>query len=681
MPISPPAVDGAPSLEALHSAHALFGRFGLVLDLSQLAPDLTAALGEYFAHSTASLLAYDEHGWTTVTAAGPGTADHQVPSFWPAGYGQFLQAIERGERATASPEADDPFVHEAAPLLGGTPGSGLPLIAGDTLVGALLLLSPLPDTALHVDSICSTAAILLDNARRHTETVRALHRRVSELDILSRIDRELSERLNLEHVLALTLDWAVRYTAAHAAFVALYDPDTDALQLEAQLGYRSSDELAARLARAEHSAALHAARAGQAQIIDDLNAGAAAAPLLSHARAQLAVPVRHESEVIAVLGIESRRQGSLTAEHARFAEQLGLRAGVALENARLFAETEAEREKLARILASIGDVVIVLNPNDEVMLVNPAAQAALQLSASVTLAGQPAARALQHTPIPDLLTRFAGVSALPYAEVTLPDGRDYYAILSRHHAIGTIMVLHDLGPLKETDQLKNELLSTVSHDLKQPLTVMTGYLELLEMFQKLEPRSMHYVDMLQNAVRTMRMLIDDILNLARIESGVQIHAVPLRLDELTARILDELAPTARMTSIRLHAPDLDKAPPVLADGTLLHTILGNLIGNAIKYTPPEGEVTIRAEVRGDRAWISVRDTGIGVSPGDQARIFDRFYRVRRPETQHIEGTGLGLAIVKRLVEVHGGEISLQSALGEGSTFTFSLPLAGEVARG
>jgi signal transduction histidine kinase len=676
MPSLPPAVDGAVSPEALHSAHALFGHFGLVLDLAQLAPALTSALSDYFGSAAAALLTFDASGWTSVAAVGPGAASNQAPSFWPAGFAPFLQSLERGERAIATPDTDDPFVREAAQLLATAPRIGLPLIAGDSLVGALLLSTPLQtEAAGQADSIGSTAAILLNNARRHTETVQALHQRVSELDILSRIDRELSERLNLEHVLALTLDWAIRYTAAHAAFVALYDPESDALQLEAQLGYRSSDELAARLARAEHSAALQAARAGHAQVIDDLHTVAGAAPLLAHARAQLAVPVRHESKVIAVLGIESRRQGSLTAEHARFAEQLGLRAGVALENARLFAETESEREKLARILASIGDVVIVLNPNDEVMLVNPAAQAALQLAAGATLAGQPAARALQHTPIPGLLARFAAVSALPYAEVTLPDGRDYYAILSRHHAIGTIMVLHDLGPLKETDQLKNELLSTVSHDLKQPLTVMTGYLELLEMFQKLEPRSMHYVDMLQNAVRTMRMLIDDILNLARIESGVQIHAVPMRLDELTARILDELAPTARMTSIHLQAHDLEKAPPVLADATLLHTILGNLIGNAIKYTPPEGEVTIRAEAQGDRLWISVQDTGIGVSPGDQARIFDRFYRVRRPETQHIEGTGLGLAIVKRLVEAHGGEISLRSALGEGSTFTFSLPVA------
>lgn len=668
--------DAADGFETQGGAHKLFYQFGTELDLGQLAPVLAASLCRHFACEAALLLANDESGWNLLAAAGAaGSGYGPTSTYWPGACSPLLQRLEAGEQVAVAASGGDTFVQDMAGSAGITPAYGLPLITGGVLVGALLL-APAPASldAADVEAICGAAAILLSNARRHTEAMRALNQRVRELDILSQIDRELSERLNLDHVLALTLDWAIRYTAAHGAFVALYDARADMLQLEAQLGYRSSDELALRLAHAEESAALRAARSGQSQVISDLHEVPAAPALLSEARSRLAVPVRHENKVIAVLGIESRREGSLTHEHVHFAEQLGLRAGVALENARLFAETEAEREKLAHILASIGDVVIVLNSNDEIVLINPAAQAALQLSGGAALNGQPLAQTLAHTSIPGLLARFAGASALPYIEVALPDGRDYYAILSRHFAIGTILVLHDLAALKETEQLKNELLSTVSHDLKQPLTVMTGYLELLEMVQQPEPRSIHYITMLQRAVRAMRLLIDDILNLARIESGVQIHAGPVRLDELAARVFDELSPLARTTSIHLHAPDLADLPPMLADTVLVHTILGNLVGNAIKYTPPEGQVTVSAEALSERLWVSVTDTGIGVGPGDQARVFDRFYRVRRPETQHIEGTGLGLAIVKRLVELQGGDISLRSALGEGSTFTFSLPL-------
>jgi signal transduction histidine kinase len=379
--------------------------------------------------------------------------------------------------------------------------------------------------------------------------------------------------------------------------------------------------------------------------------------------------------VIAVIAVECRRADSLTAAHARFVEQLGMRAGVAFENARLFAETEAEREKLALILAHIGDPVLVINPALEIVLVNQAARDALRLPPDDSAVGESVSNLLAGTTLADLSAHVLSDAPLPYGEVAMPDGREYFALLSRHPAIGAILVLQDLAALKKTEALKNELLATISHDLKQPLTVMTGYLELLQMFQKLEPRSMHYVEMLQNAVRSMRTLIDDILNLARIESGVQIDATPVRLEDLVARVFEDIQPWAKAKAIALRTPDLSSFPPVLADPALAHTILSNLVGNAVKYTPPEGRVAVSVEGRGRLAFISVSDTGIGIGPADQARVFDRFYRVRRAETIHIEGTGLGLAIVKRLVELHGGSISLRSMLGEGSTFTFSLPLA------
>jgi signal transduction histidine kinase len=119
-------------------------------------------------------------------------------------------------------------------------------------------------------------------------------------------------------------------------------------------------------------------------------------------------------------------------------------------------------------------------------------------------------------------------------------------------------------------------------------------------------------------------------------------------------------------------------PPVTGDYARLRQILMNLINNAVKYTPPEGQVNVRAEKRGNMLRVTVQDNGLGISPEDQIHIFDRFYRVRRPETDSIEGTGLGLAIVKSLVEAHRGQISVESTLGRGSTFYLSLPLAEEV---
>jgi two-component system phosphate regulon sensor histidine kinase PhoR len=120
-------------------------------------------------------------------------------------------------------------------------------------------------------------------------------------------------------------------------------------------------------------------------------------------------------------------------------------------------------------------------------------------------------------------------------------------------------------------------------------------------------------------------------------------------------------------------------PPVRGEHFRLSQIFNNLIGNAVKYTPPSGEVRIIAEERGSTVHVTIQDNGLGISPEDQAHIFDRFYRVRRPETDSIDGTGLGLAIVKTLVEAHDGEIGLESHLGQGSSFYVTFPAAPQEA--
>ncbi|MBL8147559.1 MAG: GAF domain-containing protein [Anaerolineae bacterium] len=648
--------------ERISGAHALLIQLGAQLDLYQLAGPLAAVLRDALGVSEATLAAASPD---TLVSLAP-EQDRSGPMMMALDDRAFTSALLRGEPA------------QFQPLPGGASAEsviGLPLLLDDELAGAVLASpAPNPDNIAACAPLLDVAAILFGNASRHTRAVETLNQRVRELDLLGQIDRELTERLSLDHVLALTLDYAIRSTASHAAFIAQYDEDTHELHLGAQLGYHDSAGLAGALASAGTQAALHSAQHDVAVVVNDVTDSGFTA-YMPRGRAQLAVPVRHEERVIAVIVVESRRADSLTADHARFVEQLGTRAGVAYENARLFAETEAEREKLALILANIGDPVLVLNPDLEIALMNQAARDALRLPPDEVVSRRPLADVLAGTELADMDTYLARSETLPYSEVTLPDSHAYYPLLSHHPAIGAILVLHDLAVLKKTEALKNELISTISHDLKQPLTVMTGYLELLQMFQKMEPRSMHYVEMLQNAVRSMRTLIDDILNLARIESGVQIEAVPVRLDDLCQRALEELQPLASAKAITLDGEDMSHIPPVMADPALSFTILSNLAGNGVKYTPPEGKVTIRAEQRGGMAYISVSDTGIGVGPADQARIFDRFYRVRRPETLHIEGTGLGLAIVKRLVELHGGAISLRSSLGEGSTFTFSLPLA------
>ncbi len=205
---------------------------------------------------------------------------------------------------------------------------------------------------------------------------------------------------------------------------------------------------------------------------------------------------------------------------------------------------------------------------------------------------------------------------------------------------------------------------------------MNGYVELLLMQNKLDPVGVNFANMILRSIQNMRQLIDDLLDLAKIESGVALEMVPTSISSIIAESVASVSPNAEARETQLIneiSPDL---PTVQGEPSRLAQVFTNLIGNAIKYSPPKSTVRIWAEAQDNRLRIAIRDNGIGIAPEDQARIFDRFYRVRRQETRDIEGTGLGLAIAKKLIEAHGGNIGLESRLGEGSTFWVTLPLTG-----
>jgi signal transduction histidine kinase len=231
------------------------------------------------------------------------------------------------------------------------------------------------------------------------------------------------------------------------------------------------------------------------------------------------------------------------------------------------------------------------------------------------------------------------------------------------------------------DRLKSELIATVSHDLKQPLSVMNGYTELLLMHRKLDDTGISFIDMVRKSIQNMRQLIDDLLDLAKIESGIRLELEPVALNDILYECVKALQPTVSSKNMTVTVETSDTLPDVMADRIRLQQVFSNLIGNAVKYTPPEGWVRVAANNQNGSIRVVIQDNGLGISPEDQAHVFERFYRVRRPETDSIEGTGLGLAIVRSLVEAHNGQITLESKLGQGSSFTLSLPVYQPIAEG
>jgi len=228
--------------------------------------------------------------------------------------------------------------------------------------------------------------------------------------------------------------------------------------------------------------------------------------------------------------------------------------------------------------------------------------------------------------------------------------------------------------LSELDQLKSEFVAIASHELQTPLTVILGYASFLK--ADVTGAASEQLDaVLQSALR-LRSLIDDMVNLRHIETGeAELELEQLSLNELVTAITAEFASLAEARKQSVNIKPASQPPMVEADRQKLRLALANLLSNAIKFTPEGGRIQVAVETKGNEVWVSVRDTGIGIPPREQERIFDRFYQVEPSLTRRFEGMGLGLSIAKGMVELHGGRIWVESLEGMGSSFTFALPLS------
>ena len=397
---------------------------------------------------------------------------------------------------------------------------------------------------------------------------------------------------------------------------------------------------------------------------------------LQRPEALIAVALRHENLYYGVLWLAYDHPNNFTNEERRFIVTLARQAALAASNTHLFMTAEIGRQRLAAILASTPDPVLVTDHRDRLLLLNPAALLLFRLQAQSGI-GKPVAEVLPPSELIDLMR--VSMTADESIEVMLQNGRVYLAtassILADGKPMGRVCVLRDVTHFKELDALKSEFVATVSHDLRSPLTLMRGYATMLEMVGDLNTQQEGYVQKIVIGVESMSRLVNNLLDLGRIEADIGLRLEMLSVHDIVENVTESLNMQAAQKQINIQTsiPE-EKIPLIEADQALLTQALHNLVENAIKYTPAGGEVRVSAFIRNDRMVFEVQDTGIGVSPIDQPRLFEKFYRSANREAKRERGTGLGLAIVKSIAERHGGQVGLQSQLGSGSTFFISIPI-------
>ncbi len=412
-------------------------------------------------------------------------------------------------------------------------------------------------------------------------------------------------------------------------------------------------------------------------------------PLLSHGRILGAI-------FFAAAG-SGRRYGQ---EDVTLAEDLARRAALAVDNAQAYrreaaarAEAEQRAAELDATLAAVPNGLAIYGPHAEIIRLNAAAERILGFSAAeralplaeraaalrVELPGGkplafediPVVRALRGETVENLIgttrrrdgtTLWVSVSAAP---ISAGDGR----------RLGAIVTLTDITLLHELQEQREDLLRAVSHDLRNPLTTVQlqaqRLLQILDRTGVMGGPERHAAEAIIIGARRMNTMIQDLVETARLEAGrLELSLQPVDLRAFVLDLLERQAEMLEVGRIRLVAPEV--LPPVRADPDRLERILVNLLSNALKYSQPGTEVTVTLRVQDGQVVTAVSDRGPGIAPEDLPHIFERYYRARKGKARP-EGLGLGLYITRGLVEAHGGRIWVESRVGEGSAFSFTLP--------
>ncbi len=350
-----------------------------------------------------------------------------------------------------------------------------------------------------------------------------------------------------------------------------------------------------------------------------------------------------------------------------------------------------ERNRSSAILRSMVEGVAVIDAEERLVFYNRAFSEILIVD-SANAEGRPLIEVVRNSDLVGLIrralrgdeglqsditmgitqTRSFSITAAPVKALDAPaSGRDPQAKPS-----GAVVVLHDVTELRRLERVRQDFVANVSHEFKTPLTAIQGFAETLLAGALDDPENnRRFLEIIRNHAIRLARLTNDLLKLARIEAGkMEVEFSSVSLLELIEGCTETTLLKANRKEITLEITVPPQLPAVRGDAALLRDVLQNLLDNAIQYTPARGHISVSATAGPREAVVTVADTGIGIPLADSERIFERFYRVDAARSREAGGTGLGLSIAKHIVEAHGGKLWVESTVGQGSRFSFSLPL-------
>lgn len=612
---------------------------------------------------------------------------------------------------------------------------GIPLGHEGRIIG-LLILTDLNQPHRFTDKAASWASLygiqvsialqnanLIDELRKFNEQLdsrvaertQELNQQNTRVNILLRITSQLSRSLDQDRVMTKALALVNEVANAMQGIIMLINQATGELMLRASLGASESPMTKqgepTGLMRNEGLAGWVIDNRS-AVIVHDVKEDPRWLELSKSSthRSVLGVPLISNEDVIGVMMLFHAETAAFTLEQLDLVEAAAIQVSNAINNASLYHLISEQAERLGQalrneiiqkanieaVLESMADGVLVADEQNHIDMVN--------LSASNIL-GIPRDQ-LNGRSINEFLGLFGNfeLSWLGIIEEWAKNSDRIQAgtlltdelhiedrvinvklspVISDKLFYGTVSIFRDITKEVEVEKLKNEFVSTVSHELRTPMTSIKGYADLMLMGAagEMTPPQTQYLKVIKSNAERLHMLVNDLLDISRIETGkTTLDLRPLDIPQLIDKVVnDHLNGRIHQEGKELKVvKSFDESLPLVnADQRRVAQILTNLIDNAFNYTETGGIITITAHANGQHVYIQVKDNGIGISEDNLSKIFDRFFRSESDLVQKVSGTGLGLAIVHSLVTMHGGQLSVESTIGEGSTFTFNLPVVVE----
>lgn len=640
------------------------------------------------------LLPGDAISYLRVQAAAGLVADRAGERI-PAAGSIARKVVQQGDALYIADSAADP---DSRPWYQATASQlAVPLQRASRMLGVFEVLSDQPHAFDQEDltlatSLADAIALALDNARFYT----AMRKHAGDLNALYTINRMIGRSLLLEEMLAKALYSALTSLGFGFGVIALVDSTTEQLVVAAERGLPT--EMSEQMSFSEY-----VLDRNEAVAIDNVEESELPemARLLTESpaivsqfreldiRSCVGVPLIHQRQTLGTLCMFSRHPRTSRPEDVTLQMTIGQQMAMAVSNSRLFRAIADERSLLQALISSSRDGIVMLGAHQRVLVANQTALEFLHLPGRAEdWVNQPIDRALL------LMRRQAPTMVrLAIGEIRRADqGHDWQQegefnlpprtiawinlpVMAGSEALGRLIVLRDVTQERLLDQVREDLLHTMVHDLRNPLTNIFGSLDFLrdDLGPILSAEQSQILDIALNGTRQMVKLVSAILDISRLESGrMPLDQAPISVPILLKQVLLNQLPLAESNDLTLVNLVSGNIPLAWADAALYERVFQNLVGNAIKFTPPGGRITIDAFLgEGDPSQliIMVRDTGPGIPPEQRDRIFDKFTTSRHKAS----GSGLGLAFCKMVAEAHGGRIWVESPPGKGATFFVTMP--------